>query len=126
MQTHYSITPETKRKSIPILAMHRRVGAVVDGVFHKDRVQGSRHFLRQPPGIALDAESLRQAQAAGATSVSITDQETGITYTAAFETIRERGFRFDRGFGEQVGLEFQWWSTGKRVDPLIRQLALGL
>jgi hypothetical protein len=106
--------------------MHRRVGAVVDGVFHKDRVQGSRHFLRRPPGIALDAESLRQAEAAGATSVSITDQETGITYTAAFETIREHGIHVDRGLGIQVGLEFQWWNTGKRVDLNIRQLALGL
>jgi hypothetical protein len=118
-------TPRTKGKAIPILAMHRQVGAVKDGVFHK-RVQGSRHFLRKPPAIALDVESLARAEVAGARSVEIDDEETGLTYRADFETIRAHGLRIDRGFGEQIALPFQRWNTGKRVDPNIAQLALGI
>jgi hypothetical protein len=124
MQPH--LTPLGKRKSIPILTQHRRVGAVVDHTFHKDRVCGSKHFLRNPPGIALSVESLSAARAVGADEISITDTETDLTYRTTYQTIHDHGFRFDRGFGEQVGLEFQWWSTGKRVDLNIRQLALGL
>lgn len=125
MQHNYSTHPKTKQKSIPIFAMGRQVGVVRDGVFYK-RVFGSRHFLRKPHAIALDVESLRLAEAAGVTYVSITDQETGLTYRADFETIWAHGFRFDRGFGEQIGLVFRWWNTGKRVDPNIKQLALAI
>jgi hypothetical protein len=120
---NYSITPKTKRKSIPILAMHRQVGAVKDGVFHK-RVYGSRHFLRKPPAIALDLESLARAEAAGAHSVEIDDHETGLIYRATFEVIRAHGLSIDRGFGEQIALPFRWWNIGKRVDPNVKQLSL--
>jgi hypothetical protein len=123
MQTNYSTHTKTKQKSIPILAMHRQVGAVRDGVFYK-RVQGSRHFLRKPPAIALDMESLARAEIEGARSVEIQDQETDLNYRADFDTIWAHGFRFDRGFGEQIGLVFRWWNTGKRVDPNNKQLAL--
>jgi hypothetical protein len=123
--SNYSIIPKTQRKSIPILAMHRQVGAVKNGVFYK-RVRGSVHALRNPPGWALDVESLRQAEAAGAREVEIDDEETGLTYRADFETIRTHGLPIDRGFGEQIALPFRWWNTGKRVDPNIRQLSLPL
>ncbi len=122
---NYSITPKTNRKSIPVLAMHRQVGAVIGDVFSK-RVQGSRHFLRKPPAIALDVESLARAEAAGARSVEIHDEESGLTYRADFETIRAHGLRIDRGFREQIALPFRWWNTGKRVDPNVMQLALGV
>jgi hypothetical protein len=107
--------------------MHRRVGAVVGHVFRKDRILGSKHFLRKPPAIALDIASLEAALAAGADEVAITDQESNLTYQTTFETIREHGFRFDRGYGQQIGLEFKHWNIGKDTgDPKMETMPLGI
>jgi hypothetical protein len=69
-------------------------------------------------------ESLSRAEAAGAHSVEIDDQETSLIYRATFEVIRAHGLRIDRGFGMQIALPFRWWNIGKRVDPNNKQLSL--
>ncbi len=120
------LTPSHSKKSTPILAAHRQVGAVKDNVFQK-HVQGSRHFLRKPPAIALDVGSLVQARAHGAEVVEIIDTESGLIYRASFQTVNENGFRFDRGFGRQIGLEFRHWSIGKKQEaPVMETLPLGI
>lgn len=126
MQTQCT-TSQRKSKSIPIVTQHRRVGAIVGNIFHKDRVFGSKHFLRKPPAIALSVESLSAAHAVGADEISITDQETGLTYHTTYQTIHDYGFRFDRGFGDQVGLEFKFWTVSKGSgDPQMETLPLGI
>lgn len=99
----------------------RIVGEVRGGIFVK-RVKASRHFLRVPPAIAFDIESLEQAQAAGAEKVKIIDTESGKIYKAFISTIWEKGFEFDRGFGKQIALLISDWSQGG--EPMGKQMGL--
>ena len=87
---------------------NKAIGVVVGDKFQK-RLQGSRHFLRIPPSIANDETVLETAQNMGATNVSIFDMETGTVYESSIANIKEHGFRFDRGYGKQIGLPFKYW-----------------
>ena len=100
---------------------NRIVGDVEEEEFIK-KVNGSVHFLHRPPAIAFDILSLEKAKDAGATSVRVIDVETDKSYRAPISTIFSKGFRFNRGYGEQVGLEFQHWQSGD--GPLVKQLEL--
>ena len=92
----------------------RVVGEAVAGEFRKDRIFGSRHMLRKPPAWCFCEESPRQAEAAGASAVELTDQETGKRYRATIALIGSKGFRVNRGHGEQLALELGWWSVDGR------------
>ena len=98
---------------VRIYAAGRVIGQVRGGVFEK-RIHGSRHLLRSPRAICLDAQSLADAERAGALEVHVTDAETGITYRASTAQIRRFGFDLDRGFGAQIALTLPLWSTGDR------------
>lgn len=84
------------------------VGIVENGVFEK-RIHGSRHFLRKPMAIAMDESSLAQASKLGAKIVKIIDLDTGLIYIVTIELIYKKGFRFNRGFGDQIGLTLNYW-----------------
>jgi hypothetical protein len=98
------------------------VGAVRGGEFIK-KVKGSRHFLRKPPSIAFDLNSIEEARTCGANSVRIIDKETGKIYQAFISTIFAKGFQVNRGYGKQIGLEFRYWQCGN--SPLVTQLSFG-
>jgi hypothetical protein len=97
------------------------VGEVRGGEFIK-KVKGTKHFLRKPPAIAFDISSLEEARACGATKVRVIDTESGKIYQAPISTIFAKGFSFNRGRGEQIGLRFVHWQQGN--DPLAMQLRL--
>jgi hypothetical protein len=76
---------------------------VREATFHKS-IKGRLHMLRRPPAIAFDVSTLRDAEAAGATAVAVTDSESGRVYAAPLSLIWARGFRVNRGHGEQLAL----------------------
>jgi hypothetical protein len=86
-----------------------RVVAVLRGRILKKRARGSAHMLRQPPAWAIDSQILEQAQRDGAREIEITDVETGLVYRAAIDAFDACGFRFNRGYGDQVGLVLSYW-----------------
>ncbi|MFN8493995.1 MAG: hypothetical protein U0350_40730 [Caldilineaceae bacterium] len=98
-------------RRIPIFVAGRPkpIGHVTGHTFTKS-VAASKHFLTKPHAIALDLQSLADAQRAGATLVQITDSETHNTYSAAVTLIYDHGFRFNRGFGNQIALDLLYWS----------------
>lgn len=106
--------------STAIFAAGKIVGFVKDGVFHKS-VRASRHMLRRPLAWALDLQSLKDAEAAGARRVALHDRESGRVYEAAISLIRQRGFVFNRGHGQQIGLPLAHWHV---VRAGVRQLTL--
>jgi hypothetical protein len=99
------------------------IGRVKGDTFLKS-IKGSKHMLRKPPAIAISIDALDQAQAAGAVRVKVTDQESGTTYTATIEHLREDGFEFDRGYGPQIGLVLDGWSRTLRGRQFTEQLNL--
>ena len=77
----------------------------------RKRVRGSLHQLRRPPAWCVDAAILEQARKDGATRVEITDIEGRKVYTAAVIDFDLHGFKFNRGFGDQVGLALCYWQV---------------
>lgn len=92
-----------------------RIAGWLDGNVLRKRVKGSIHQLRQPPAWALDAAILEAAIADGARHVVIEDAERGQVYRADIRLFDLHGFRFDRGFGAQVGLPLKFWHA-ERAD----------
>lgn len=88
-----------------------------DGCLCK-QIDGSRHFLRKPAGIAFDAAILQQAAELGALRVWVKDRETGATYRATLDAFAEHGVKLDRGFGPQVCLPFTFWQTTQPGAPV--------
>lgn len=108
-QNNSPFNPSPLKRGTPIEVGGRVVGYVRDGTFHK-RLVGSKHFLRRPPAIALDLQSLHDAAAAGATRVRIFDIEGDAYYNALVTTILRKGFAFDRGHGVQIALPLAQWN----------------
>jgi hypothetical protein len=96
-----------------------RVVAVLQGHVLRKRVIGSMHMLRQPPAWAFDTSIMEAARQDGATQVEVVDIETKRAYQAAIDAFNAYGFRFNRGYGDQVGLALCYW----RVEtPGVEQL----
>lgn len=107
----------------PIRVGNKLVGHVSGDTFAK-RVSASRHFLRTPKAIALDLDSLAQAEQAGARRVAVEDTESGIIYRASIDYIRQAGFEIDRGFGRQIALPLNGWIKTGSGGILSEQLAM--
>lgn len=99
--------------------------------------RGSVHMLKMPRGWAFDQEDLARAKSAAAAVVHIYDLETLHHYWATIETIGTKGFVFDRGQGQQVGLVLEHWRPSRQqaealtaemgeLKPLAWQGVLGL
>lgn len=86
------------------------IGEVRGDTFYKT-VNGEKHFMTTPAGIANDITALQDAKAAGASWVNVTDKKTGRVYIATIEMIFDKGIRFNRGWGNQINLIFQYWTT---------------
>ena len=98
------------------IAIH--AGGKVVGKVQGDRfikyVKASKHQLRRPPAWALDFQSLADAEWLGARTVEIIDTEIDLTYTASTARVLDKGFRFNRGFGEQIALPLHLWTVERR------------
>jgi hypothetical protein len=109
-----------KVERVPIYCGKFIIGTVVGPDFVKT-LSGSRHFLRQPPGIAIDYQGLLDARDKhGATRVVVKDKETGKVYRIGITLMLEEGQLIDRGWGRQVVMEFERWE----VQEAPHQLAL--
>lgn len=99
----------------PVYVGQKVIGYVQNGVFTKS-VQASKHFLRRPRAIAFDVSTLHDAEQAGARRVEVKDTETGRVYQLPLSTVWAKGWRFNRGFGEQWGVHLDhWFRPGEQV-----------
>lgn len=103
-----AMNPHTPQSHTPIYVNGRIVGQVSGSTFRKT-IKGSRHMLRKPLAIALDVQSVHDAQRAGASHAEVIDTETGNVYRASLDKVLREGVRFDRGFGRQVFLPLDDW-----------------
>lgn len=94
---------------IYVKGQHQYKGYVHGKTYHK-RVHSSRHFLRDFEAIGISAACLREAERLGATEFEVLDLDKNKMYRTAFATMREHGFVRDFGHGEQLFLNFRWWS----------------
>jgi len=92
------------------------------------KFNGSEHTLTTPPGLAVDYKIMTEAQDKGCKYVQLYDRETEFFYTAKIEVFLSKGFRFNRGYGEQIALTLSNWNRSKNSSipkPLtIEQMTL--
>ena len=114
-QAHsYSSRPDRRRQP--------RFGKVTGHTWRKT-AKGSAHMLRAPKAWALDTDDLASIEALGVRYVCIHDLESLRQYWARPETLRRKGWTFNRGFGEQVALALDWWrSTPREADAVAEGL----
>jgi hypothetical protein len=98
-----------KQTGIKVMVKGKVVGHVRGDTFYKE-VYGSKHFLRSPRAIAMDAQSLNDAQKFGASRVEVVDLETKVVYKSTMSRIHDLGIPIDRGWGRQVALPLDDWS----------------
>lgn len=103
--------PHTQKTAIYVNHRGRNicVGQVIGKTFTK-HIQGSKHMLRTPRAICLDAQNIIDAERAGAENVRIIDDETNRIYAATFAMFKAKCFRVTRGDGHQLGLTLDQWS----------------
>lgn len=116
LQEHYT----SRNQGYTIYAGTKIAGKVQGDTFFK--TIKPEWYLRQPPAIAFDVSVIDQAEKAGAVKVIVTDSTNGTQYQSSIEHIRESGFRFNRGWGEQIGLPLAGWTRTRRGQ--LEQLSL--
>jgi hypothetical protein len=130
------LTPDGRgcqERRIPIYGPdgQRVVAVIVDGVLTKT-VDASRHFLKHPPAIALDAHAIAEAEALGVSQIAVTDRESGRVYRSTIAELRAHGWEFDRGYGAQIAMRLTRWATegdeppAPAPRPVAEPLQLGL
>lgn len=103
----------TDSMGTPAYTSTGKVGGTVRGdTLHCYAKKG--HMLRRPPAWAKDIVTLEQALACGASVIAI--HHEGTVYSVAIATMFERGFRFNRGYGEQIALPLAHWMSRPDED----------
>lgn len=114
VQPNFSRT--RRQNQTPIYAGVKVIGHVKGDVFYKT-IKGSKHILRRPPALAFDVQSLEEAEQAGARKVEVLDTETKNRYVAQLAHVWEKGFRLNRGFGEQIALPMTGFICVRHGSP---------
>lgn len=111
-----------------ITANGRTVGNVTGNLFTKT-VSASQHFLRTPRAICIDAQSLADAEAAGATEIEITDDETNNFFWIDIETFKSKSVSIDNDGDQQFAIAIDRWRMNstptddeRRADAEIKKL----
>ena len=92
---------------VPVWVDGRIVAQICDGIFSKS-IAGSKHLLKAPPAIALDADSydgLRE----NFRTIKVTDRETGRTYVISADEFDRFKVQMDRGYGRQYFVPLGNW-----------------
>ncbi len=98
--SHYGMRPDRRQEP--------RYGRI-EGATWRKTASASKHMLRAPKAWAVDAGDLALIEALGVRYVLIHDLEQMRHYWARPETLRAKGFVFERNAGEQVALPLEWW-----------------
>lgn len=112
-------------KTTALKAGTKTFGIVYGDTLRKS-LQGSKHFLRQPAGIAIDLEALDRAEAVGAVRIEIIDVESETVFTSTIEHFRHAGLEINRGFGQQLVLPFSGWVKRSKGTPIQLDLFQGV
>ena len=75
------------------------------------RVKEKTHMLRTPPSWAFDKKIIDEAYANGATDIRIETTDTDKVYKTTMKIFIDKAIKIDRGFGRQVALLIENWTT---------------
>ncbi len=112
--------PILSRRDDNVARHNGRVVFTVEGRTLKKAIRGSRHLLKNPPAISIDANEY-DARRSAVDLLDVFDQETEITYTISRESFDRYCVEFDRGYGRQYYVALGRW---RKQDA--RQLSLAV
>ncbi len=93
----------------------KRIGQIEGRIFKK-KVYGSRHFLRSPRAIAIDADACDLEIAPSVERIEVYDKEVDRLYVSSVGNFNQYKIELDRGFGRQYALPLRYWEyEGKQV-----------
>lgn len=95
----------------------------VAGITHDQLHKAIRdaHILRRPPAIAFDATLIAEAQRRGVRTVSVLNTDSERRYSVTLADFQRYGFRFNRGWGDQIALELKYWAIDGAPPQAMRQ-----
>jgi hypothetical protein len=102
----------SRKSSAPIYTVGGKVAGVYDTeacVFRK-RCR-NEHLLRRPPAVCVDESVLEELVRLGCRVIEVELVEQNRRLRASIDAFYTHGFRFNRGYGEQVGLPLRYWGT---------------
>jgi len=85
------------------------------------RVKEKIHMLRTPPSWSFDKKIIDEAYANGATDIRIETTDTDKVYKSSIKNFIDKAITVDRGFGRQVALLIENWTT---TTPEGQQMSL--
>jgi len=112
----------TSPKRRPIRAYDGRIIGFSDGVVFKKTVEGSKHLLKCPPAIAIDAVAYENDIAPTHERIEVKDVETDRLYSISIEAFERNKEEMDRGHGRQYFVRLRYWRCESRNGA--KQLAL--
>ncbi len=101
---------------ILLQAPNGKVYGVIENRTLKKRIVGTKHFLRKPPAIAIDAD-LFQRYRAEFDTIEVQDVETGAVYRLSARSFEALAFPLERGYGQQLAVVLSRWRVQKPTDP---------
>ena len=105
-----------KKKEVKI---NKKVVGKIEGETFTKELDSSKDFLRTPRAIAFDELALSKAKEMGASKIKVKDKRTGLEYHTSIVNLSNRGFSFNRGFGNQIGLALSEWSKNEESQVKI-------
>lgn len=97
----------------------REVAGITGDVLHKH--VRDRHVLTRPPAIAFDAAIVAEAERRGVRTVGVRNTDSERQYAVTLADFLRYGFRFNRGWGDQIGLELRFWSIDGQPPQAMQQ-----
>ncbi len=101
------------------VAGKQAVAGITGATLHKVIRDG--HILRRPPAIAFDASIIAQAERQGVQVVSVLNADNERRYSVTLADFQRYGFRFNRGWGDQIALELKFWSIDGQPPQAMNQ-----
>lgn len=93
-----------------LLIAGKNMGELENGILRK-RLDATKHFLRVPAAIAIDANVFYNYEISMIAIHEVTERKK---YWAHILTFRKLGIPIDRGRGEQIALELHYWFPTER------------
>lgn len=95
----------------PVIVGNKKIGSIAGRIFKKV-IHGSKHLLRKPPAIAIDASAFSSLIKQDIVLIQVLDVDTQVLYSISMNDFMQNHKTLNRGFGEQLYVELKYWSKG--------------
>ncbi|MBT4512822.1 MAG: hypothetical protein HOC20_11520 [Chloroflexi bacterium] len=105
------------RSKQPIHSIDGKIIGRIDGNVLRKRIRGSKHILRTPKAIAIDANAFDREIAPTCKNIEVHDTESNEVYTSTIDNFSQYKMTLDRGHGRQYALPLRYWEfDGKQSN----------